>query len=101
MSVAALVGWLAFYHGASPLYGSIVTIALPIILTQLIYSGGNFTGSSSGLSGFPTYYWDLQTWFWLASSFLIVVTVLAMLLVRSDWGRTLVAIRESKYFVPI
>ena len=96
MTVAALVGWLAFYHGASPLYGSIVTMALPIILTQLIYSGGNFTGSSSGLSGFPTYYWDLQTWFWVAGSFLIVVTVLAMLLVRSDWGRTLVAIRENE-----
>lgn len=96
MTVAALVGSLAFYHGASPLYGSIVTMALPIILTQLIYSGGNFTGSSSGLSGFPTYYWDLQTWFWLAGSFLIVVTVLAMLLVRSDWGRTLVAIRENE-----
>lgn len=96
MMVAALVGWLAFYHGASPLYGSIVTMALPIILTQLIYSGSNFTGSSSGLSGFPTYYWDLETWFWLAGSFLIVITVLAMLFVKSDWGRTLVAIRENE-----
>src|SRR4029450_709003 len=35
MAVAVLVGWLAFYHGASPLYGSIVTLALPIVLTQI------------------------------------------------------------------
>lgn len=52
--VAAAVGWLAFFHGSSPLYSSIITLALPIVLTQIIYSGGSFTGSSSGLSGFPT-----------------------------------------------
>lgn len=96
MAVAALVGWLAFYHGASPLYGSIVTLALPIVLTQVVYSGGNFTGSSSGLSGFPTYYWDLEIWFWLAGGFLIAVTLMSMLFVKSDWGRILVAIRENE-----
>ena len=74
MAVAALVGWLAFYHGASPLYGSIVTLALPIVLTQIVFSGGNFTGSSSGLSGFPTFYWSLETWFWLAGALLVAVT---------------------------
>ena len=49
--VALLVGWLAFYHGASPLYASVVTLVLPIVVTQILYSGGTFTGSSSGLSG--------------------------------------------------
>ena len=46
-----VVGWLAFYHGASPLYGSVITLVLPIVVSQILYSGGNFTGSSSGLSG--------------------------------------------------
>ena len=96
MGVAALVGWLAFYHGASPLYGSIVTLALPIVLTQVIFSGGRFTGSSSGLSGFPTYYWTLEIWFWIAGSFLVLVTAAAWLFVRSDFGRVLVAIRENE-----
>jgi len=96
MAVAALVGWLAFYHGASPLYGSIVTLALPIVMTQVVYSGGRFTGSSSGLSGFPTYYWEIETWFWLAGGFLLVVTILAMMFVKSDMGRALVAIRENE-----
>ena len=53
--VALLVGWLAFYHGASPLYASVVTLVLPIVVTQILYSGGTFTGSSSGLSGFESF----------------------------------------------
>ncbi|MEQ8354293.1 MAG: ATP-binding cassette domain-containing protein [Kiloniellaceae bacterium] len=96
MAVGALIGWLAFYHGASPLYASIVTLALPIVLTQVVFAGGRYTGSSSGLSGFPTYYWDLETWFWVAGGFLTVVTCLAVLFVRSDMGRVLVAIRENE-----
>ena len=96
MAVAALVGWLAFYHGASPLYGSIVTLALPIVLTQIVFSGGNFTGSSSGLSGFPTFYWSLETCFWLAGGLLVLVTGAAWLFVSSDMGRVLVAIRENE-----
>ena len=96
MAVAALVGWLAFYHKASPLYGSIVTLALPIVLTQVIFAGGRFTGSSSGLSGFPTYYWSLEVWFWIAGGFLVLLTSLAWLFVRSDFGRVLVAIRDNE-----
>ncbi|MBW8055816.1 MAG: ATP-binding cassette domain-containing protein [Nitrospira sp.] len=96
MAVAALVGWLAFYHGAAPLYGSIVTLALPIVLTQIVFAGGRTTGSSSGLSGFPTYYWSIEIWFWLAGAFLVVVTGLAWLFVRSDMGRVLVAIKENE-----
>lgn len=96
MAVAALVGWLAFYHGASPLYGSIVTLALPIVMTQVVFAGGRTTGSSSGLSGFPTYYWSIETWFWIAGTFLVVVTGLAWMFVRSDMGRVLVAIRENE-----
>lgn len=96
VAVAVLIGWLAFFHGASPLYASIVTLALPIVVTQLIFSGGRFTGSSSGLSGFPTYYWDLEIWFWLAGGFLVIVAVFGWMFVRSDMGRVLVAIRENE-----
>ena len=96
MAVAALVGWLAFYHGAAPLYGSIVTLALPIVLTQVVFAGGRTTGSSSGLSGFPTYYWSIEIWFWLAGVYLVLVTGMAWLFVRSDMGRVLVAIKENE-----
>ena len=94
--VAALVGWLAFYHGASPLYASIITLALPIILVQVIFAGGRFTGSSSGLSSFPTYYWSVDVWFTIAGCYLVAVASVAWLFVQSDFGRILVAIRENE-----
>ncbi len=94
--VAAVVGWLAFYHGASPLYGSVITLVLPIVVSQILYSGGNFTGSSSGLSGFESFDVSIEAWFWIAGSFLVVLTAGAWLFVRSDAGRILVAIRENE-----
>lgn len=38
--VSRAIGWLAFYHGASPLYASVVTLGFPIVPVQCIYSGG-------------------------------------------------------------
>ncbi|EAS51275.1 ABC type amino acid transporter [Aurantimonas manganoxydans SI85-9A1] len=93
---AWLVGLLSFYHGASPLYSSIMTLALPIVLVQIIFAGGRFTGSSSGLSGFPTYYWSIDTWFVIAGILLVAVATVAWLFVRSDYGCILVAIRENE-----
>ncbi|MEO8040337.1 MAG: branched-chain amino acid ABC transporter substrate-binding protein, partial [Betaproteobacteria bacterium] len=74
MLAAVIVGGLAFYHGASPLYGSVVTLVLPIVVSQILYSGGNFTGSSSGLSGFESFDVSIETWFWIAGAFLVALT---------------------------
>lgn len=94
--VSRVIGWLAFYHGASPLYASVVTLVLPIVLVQGIYSGGEFTGSSSGLSGFDSFDVPLEAWFCIAGGMLVVVAVLAWTFVRSDAGQLLVAIRENE-----
>lgn len=94
--VAAIVGWLAFWHGASALYASVITLVLPIVATQLLYSGGTFTGSSSGLSGFMSFDLSMEAWFWLAGSFLVVVTTVAYIFVKSDAGKLLVAVRENE-----
>jgi branched-chain amino acid transport system permease protein len=94
--VARLIGWLAFYHGASPLYASVVTLVLPIVLVQGIYSGGEFTGSSSGLSGFDSFDMPLAAWFFIAGALLVVVAASAWVFVRSDAGRLLIAIRENE-----
>ncbi len=95
-AVSRAVGWLAFYHGASPLYASVVTLVLPIVLVQGIYSGGEFTGSSSGLSGFDSFDIPLEAWFFIAGTLLILLAVTAWMFVRSDAGRLLVAIRENE-----
>ena len=96
MAVAALVGWLSFYPGATPLYASVVSLVLPIVATQIIFSGGTFTGSSSGLSGFDSFDFSIQTWLWLSGGLLLATTLAALRFVRSDVGRLLGAVRENE-----
>ena len=96
MLVAALVGLLSFYPGATPLYASVVSLVLPIVATQLIFSGGTFTGSSSGLSGFDSFDFNIRTWLWLSAGLLLATTLAALRFVRSDAGRLLSAIRENE-----
>jgi len=99
MAVAALVGagvgWLSFWDRASPIYVAIVTLALPVVFTQIILSGGAYTGSSSGLP-IPVPALSLTQWYWIAGGLLLVVAIAAYVLVSSDAGRILVAIRENE-----
>ena len=96
MLVAALVGVLSFYPGATPLYASVVSLVLPIVATQVIFAGGTFTGSSSGLSGFESFDLDIRTWLWISAGLLLATTLAALRFVRSDSGRLLMAIRENE-----
>ena len=95
-AVAAVAGWLSFYRGASPFFATVISLVLPIVLTQLLLSGGQFTGSSSGLTGYQTFELSLEAWYWIAGTALAVVSVLAWILVRSDAGRVLAAIRDNE-----
>jgi len=94
--VAAVTGWLSFYRGASPFFATVISLVLPIVLTQLALSGGTWTGSSSGLSGFETFDLSLEAWYMIAAAALSVVSLLAWVVVRSDGGRVLVALRDNE-----
>ena len=93
--VGAAVGWLSFWDRASPIYVAIVTLALPVVFTQLILSGGAYTGSSSGLP-IPVPFLSITQWYYIAGGLLLLVTILAYIFVSSDAGRVLVAIRENE-----
>jgi branched-chain amino acid transport system permease protein len=95
-AVAGVTGWISFFHGASPLYVAIVTLALPIILVQILYTGGTFTGSSSGLVGYNTFDLSVEAWFTICGIGLVLLTLGAWFFVNSDFGRVLVAIRENE-----
>lgn len=95
-AVAGLVGWLSFYRGASPFFATVISLVLPIVLTQLLLSGGSFTGSSSGLTGYATFDWSLEAWYWVAGGMLAVAGAIGWVLVRSDAGRVLAAIRDNE-----
>jgi branched-chain amino acid transport system permease protein len=91
-----VVGWLSFYHGSTPLYASVISLVFPIVVTQLVYSGGALTGSSSGLVGYDTLPLDLEGFFRLSGLVLVVATFLAWIFVRSDAGKLLVAVRNNE-----
>jgi branched-chain amino acid transport system permease protein len=93
--VAALVGWLSFYPGSTPLYASVISLVLPIVLVQILYSGGTFTGSSSGLVGFESFDITLENWFRLSGLAVIAVLVATSIMLRSDAGRVLGAMRDN------
>lgn len=94
--VAAITGWLSFYRGASPFFATVISLVLPIVLTQLALSGGTFTGSSSGLTGYETFDLSLEAWYVIAALSLSVIALLAWVAVRSDGGRLLVALRDNE-----
>jgi branched-chain amino acid transport system permease protein len=94
-AVAGFVGWLSFYPGSTPLYASVISLVLPIVLVQMLYSGGTFTGSSSGLVGFESFDLSLESWFWLAGAAVIVTLVVAWIALSSDAGRVLGAMRDN------
>lgn len=94
--LAGIVGWLSFYRGASPFFATVISLVLPIVLTQLALSGGEWTGSSSGLTGYDTFDISLEGWYWVAGAALAVIGTAGWLLVRSDGGRVLTAIRDNE-----
>jgi len=93
--IGAAVGWLSFFDRASPIYVAIVTLALPVVFTQVILSGGAYTGSSSGLP-IPVPALSIMQWYWIAGGLLLLVAMVSYVLVSSDTGRILVAIRENE-----
>ncbi|WP_313379682.1 branched-chain amino acid ABC transporter ATP-binding protein/permease [Achromobacter insolitus] len=96
MLLALVTGWLSFYRGASPFFATVISLVLPIVLMQLVLSGGTFTGSSSGLTGYETFDLSLEAWYVIAAGGLSAVALMAWAVVRSDGGRILVALRDNE-----
>lgn len=90
------VGWLSFYHGSTPLYATVISLVVPIVVTQMVFSGGVWTGSSSGLVGYETLPLGLAGYFRLTGICLAIFAVLAIVFVRSDAGRLLAAVRDNE-----
>ena len=94
--LALFVGWLSFYHGAAPFFSCVISLVVPIVVYQLVLSGGNFTGSSSGLTGFETFDFEIESWYWIAGAIMLVAAIAADIFVKSDAGKILVAIRDNE-----
>ncbi len=95
-ALGIVVGWLSFYYGSTPLYATVISLFVPIVVMQLIYSGGTLTGSSSGLIVYSEIPLGLAGYFRLTGLCLLGAAVLAFMLVRSETGRLLVAIKDNE-----
>jgi branched-chain amino acid transport system permease protein len=97
--LALIVGWVTFYSRVSPLYVAVITLALALVFFRLASltdpAVEQYTGGFNGLN-FTLVDWSIETWYWACAAALGVVTVLAMILVRSDLGRVLIGIRENE-----
>lgn len=95
--LAVVVGWFIFFGASSTLYVAIVTLALPVLLSAIDLRISGLTGGLTGLSGVPSFPWDSD-----AATYYLLLAVLAAVaagllwLVRSDFGRLLVAVRDNE-----
>ena len=96
MVLGLIIGWLSFYPGSTALYASVISLVVPIVVTQVVFSGGVWTGSSSGLVGYETLPLDTGGYFQLAGLCLVAIAAGAWMFVRSDAGKVLVAIRDNE-----
>ena len=96
LTLGLAVGWLSFYQGSAPLYATVISLVVPIVVTQLVFSGGTWTGSSSGLVGYDTLPLGLAGFFRLAGLCLLLLAAFAIVFVRSDAGRLLAGIRDNE-----
>jgi len=94
--IAFLVGVFAFYSPVSAFYIAVLTLALGIVLERIALELVEWTGGAGGLSAFPTPQLPIEQWYWAMLSLLIVSGLVAWIVVRSDFGRLLIAIRDNE-----
>lgn len=95
--LATIAGWLVFFGTTSTLFVAIVTLALPVLLSALALRVPQLTGGLTGLSGIPGFPWTgLLTTYYVILAILCLVTALAVVIVRSDFGRLLIAVRDNE-----
>jgi branched-chain amino acid transport system permease protein len=95
--LAVVVGWFIFFGATSSLYVAIVTLSLPVLLSAIDLRIPKLTGGLTGLSGIPSFPWaePLYTYYLLLGALMLAIGIV-MWIVRSDFGRLLVAVRDNE-----
>ena len=73
-----------------------MTLALTLIAGTVYTQETKWTGGDSGLFGFAYHGFSGDTWYYIASALLVVVAGGALVLVRSDFGLVMRAIRDNE-----
>lgn len=91
-----MVGRFAFSAKGSPFYIAVVTLALTTAATTLYSQFPTVTGGENGLFGFNPLTITTRAWYYLTLAALVLVTAGALILVRSDVGLLLRAVRDNE-----
>lgn len=94
--LAFLVGKFAFSgRSSTPFYVAVVTLALTVMM-YTIFLQSNDLGGQNGLQGFAIRGIGPVGWYWIVVTVFAVITTLAYVVVRSDVGLLLKAIRDNE-----
>ncbi len=94
--VAAIVARFSFSAKGSAFYIAVVTLALCTAVSALYGQFPRITGGENGLFGFTFPGPSPIAWYYVALGTLVVVTVAAVVFVRSDAGLVLRAVRDNE-----
>jgi branched-chain amino acid transport system permease protein len=100
ISAAMVAAWVvarfSFSARGSAFYIAVVTLALTTVVATLYSQFPEWTGGDNGLFGFAPAGVAASTWYYVALLVLAFVTVCAIVLVRSDTGILLKAVRDNE-----
>ena len=95
-AAAAVVGLYCFsWRGSTMFYVAIVTLAVSVVC-EALYLELHWTGGDNGLFGFQLRSIDQTAWFYVCLLFLLVVLGIGYVIVRSDFGLLMRAIRDNE-----
>jgi branched-chain amino acid transport system permease protein len=95
--IGGIVAWYSFpSRGANPFYIGVVGLALSTAIQPLYTQLPGITGGENGLFGFG--YDGLSTigWYYVIAVCFVLVMIGALVLVRSDFGLLIAAIRDNE-----
>jgi branched-chain amino acid transport system permease protein len=94
---AAVVAMLSFsQREADPFYIAIVTLALTVVSGTIYGQLTRFTGGDNGMFGFGYHGISREGWYYVTAIVLVVVVAASLVLVRSDFGLLMRAVRDNE-----
>lgn len=94
--VALLVGVFVFYSRVGLFFIAVITLALSVILEELVNQFSTFTGGFNGISVPFGFSFTPQRNYLIVVGLFSAILLAHVVLVRSDFGRVLMAIRDQE-----
>lgn len=101
--VAGLLGWMVFRNRIRGAYFAILTQAIVLIFVTVLVARQGYTGGTNGITNLPTvfghsrYAPETQRWlYWLCVTLLLLTLAGGYALMRSRFGRLLIACRDGE-----